>query len=85
MKTKKPLELNWVFAGSGMIRDPETGRTRYLADSGDFISVTNGSSATLDLPIKSPSGLEARLFERAPDRMPARGTPVTILLRPKVR
>jgi hypothetical protein len=85
VKTKKPLELNWVFAGSGITRDPETGRTVYLADSGDFISVANGTSATLDLPIKSPSGLESRLFERAADRMPAKGTPVTILLRPKAR
>jgi len=84
VKTKKPLELDWVFTGSTIVKDPETGRTRYLADGGDFISVTNGPSATLDLPIKSPSGLEARMFERDP-RMPAKGTPVTILLQPKAR
>jgi hypothetical protein len=83
-KTHKPLEVNWVFAGSQLVQDPLTGRRVYLADDGDFISVANVPGATLDLPLQAPSALEARLFECATERMPPRGTPVTIILRPKL-
>ena len=63
MQTKKPLDVEWVFAGSGFRKDPETGLERYFGDSGDFISVSNLPTATLDLPIQSTKTLESRLFE----------------------
>ena len=84
VKTKKPLKSNWVFAGSRLVTDETTGERRYLADSGEFICLLNLPSAMLDLPIESKSSLESRLFEAFRERLPPAGTPVTLLLKPKI-
>jgi hypothetical protein len=52
-RTGKPLEYPWVFAGSGFWVDETTGEKSYLAESGDFICVSNFPSAMLDLPVAS--------------------------------
>jgi copper chaperone CopZ len=83
IKTKKPLDVNWVFTGSTFWEDKETGSKSYLADRGDFISVLNLPSSLLDVPIKSASALESRMFEGA-ESLPPTGTPVTVLLKPKL-
>jgi hypothetical protein len=85
IQTKKALDVNWVFAGSGFWRDETTGQNHYLADGGDFISVLNLPSATLDLPIRSYSSLEARLFEGFVEHLPPEGTPLTLILTPKLK
>lgn len=82
--TKKPLDVNWVFAGSSIWNDAAAGQQRYMADYGEFICLLNLSTAMLDLPIRSASALESRLFEANLDRLPPSGTPVTLLLKPKV-
>lgn len=84
IKTGKSPEMNWVFGGSRFDRDDATGKLSYLADSGDFISVSNVPIATLDLPIKTSTAIEARLFEGFAERLPPRGTNVTVLLKPKL-
>ncbi len=84
IKTRKSPELNWVFGGSRFERDETTGRLSYLADSGDFISVSNVPIATLDLPIQSSTAIESRLYEGFAERLPPRGTNVTVLLKPKL-
>lgn len=81
IKTKKPLDLNWVFAGSAIWNDEKFGR-HYQGDSGDFICVLNLPGATLDLPLRSASDLESRLFEANAQQLPPTGTPVTVLLKP---
>jgi copper chaperone CopZ len=83
IKTKKPLDVNWVFAGSTFWEDKSTGNKSYLADRGDFICVLNLPTALLDVPIKSASALESRMFEGS-DRLPPPGTPVTLILKPKL-
>ena len=55
-----------------------------MADGGDFICLLNLPSATLDLPIRSDSALESRLFEAYLEHLPPAGTRVTIVLKPKV-
>ncbi len=82
IKTRKALNLNWVFAGSRFAEDD--GGQVYQADFGDFISVANVPIATLDLPVRSQSDLDARQFEGYVERMPPAGTPVTLLLKPKL-
>jgi hypothetical protein len=84
IKTKKQLDVNWVFAGSLFWEDKSTGEKSYLADRGDFISVLNLPTALLDVPIKSASEIESRLFEGFTERLPAPGTPVTLILKPKL-
>ena len=84
IKTKKQLDVNWVFAGSLFWEDKTTGEKSYLADRGDFISVLNLPTALLDVPIESASKIESRLFEGFVERLPPPGTPVTLILKPKL-
>jgi hypothetical protein len=83
LKTKKALDVEWVFAGSGFWVDETTGKKVYQADGGDFISVLNLPTAMLDLPIQSAGALEERSFEGFIEHIPASGTPVTVVLKPK--
>jgi hypothetical protein len=84
-QTKKALDDAWVFAGSGFWRDPTTGKERYLADSGELICILSLPGATMDLTVRSPSALESRLFEAWTERIPPRGTPVTLILTPQAK
>ena len=51
IKTKKAMEYPWVFGGSGFYVDPETKKSYYLAEVGDFICVSNFPDAMMDLPV----------------------------------
>jgi hypothetical protein len=83
VKTGKEMTHPWVFAGSGFGTD-ETGRQKYLAEFGDFICVSNFSTAMLDIPVESTQANEGLLFEAFTDRIPALGTPVRLILKPKL-
>lgn len=84
MKTKKPMASNWVFAGSSYWTNEETGERFYQAESGDLICVSNFPSAMLDLPIESSQREGELLFEAFTENIPPLGTPVTIVLAPKL-
>ena len=58
IETKKPMTQPWVFAGSGFWKDHETGKEFYMAESGDFICVSNFTTAMLDVPIESSQSNE---------------------------
>jgi len=79
-RTGKPLEADWVFAGSVFWRDPADGQEYYQGDGGDLICVSNFPTATLDLPIESSQANDALLFEAFAERVPPRGTPVEVIL-----
>ncbi len=74
------LETNFVFAGSMMWKDPDTGEERYMAESGDLICVSNFSTATLDVPLESTKVNSGLMFATFPDRIPERGAPVRLIL-----
>ncbi len=76
------LKPNFVFAGSGMWRDPDSGKELYEADiGGDLVCVSNFATATLDVPMESSSELsEGLLFAAYAGRVPPRGTPVRLVL-----
>ncbi len=80
-ETDKPLETNWVFAGSEFFQDPDTKKTIYAADGGDLITVANFPSAILDLPIVSSNSDAERGFIANTEKIPARGSWVTLYLR----
>jgi len=84
VRTKKAMAYPWVFAGSGFWTDEATGKKYYQAEGGDFICVSNFPSAMLDLPIESSQSNEALLFRAFTERIPPLGTPVTLLLTPKL-
>lgn len=81
-RAKKPLDRDWVFAGSELYKDPETGQVHYTANAGDLVTVANFPNAILDLPFASTSNDADRSFVAYTERIPARGTPVTVFLRP---
>ena len=83
ISTRKALTHPWVFAGSGIWKDEETGESGYKADSGDFICVSNFETATLDLPIRSSDAKADLLYEAFTEHIPPRGTPVRLVLMPR--
>jgi hypothetical protein len=83
-KTKKQMTQPWVFAGSGFWKDPESGKEFYMAEGGELICVSNFATAMLDVPIESSPSNEALNFEASPDRIPELGTPVRLVLMPKL-
>ncbi|MBN2476834.1 MAG: hypothetical protein JXB62_19665 [Pirellulales bacterium] len=83
-ETGKAMAHPWVFAGSGFWKDEETGEEHYQAEGGDFICVSNFSSAMLDLPIESSQANSALVFQALTERIPPLATPVTLLLTPKL-
>ena len=83
--TKKQMQHDWVFAGSRLWKDGETGQEVYLAEHGDFICVANFPTAMLDLPIRSSDQASDLLYEAFTERIPPLGTDVTLILRPKAK
>ncbi len=83
-KTGKAMEHPWVFAGSRFFEDEVTKQKIYMAEGGDFICVSNFPSAMLDLPVASPQDNADLLFETFTERIPPRGTAVTLILAPKL-
>jgi hypothetical protein len=80
-KTMKPLDQNWVFAGSQEIPDfDDPKKTIYLANQGDIACVCNMETAMLDLPVASPKGLDDRVYDANTDKIPPVGTEVEIIL-----
>jgi hypothetical protein len=82
-RSKKPLEKDWVFAGSQLVEDPGSKEPYYLANDGDLITVANFASATLDLPFASTANDADRVFAARTEKVPPRGTGVTMFLRPR--
>jgi hypothetical protein len=83
IQTQKAMTYPWVFGGSVFWVDETTGQKHYQAEGGDFICVSNFSSAMLDLPIESSQANSALMFKAFTERIPPLGTPVTLILTPK--
>jgi hypothetical protein len=81
-KTDKVLERDWVFAGSQLFEQGEPKKTLYAADGGDLITVANFNSAILDVPFASSADDLSRAFVAHTERIPPRGTRVTLYLQP---
>jgi hypothetical protein len=82
-KTKAPLTIDWVFAGSIEYVDQITKKPAYAADDGDLITVANFASAILDLPIASSADDADRMFTANTKRIPPIGTEVFVVLGPR--
>jgi hypothetical protein len=84
-KTKKPLAIDWVFAGSDLFVDPTTKKTVYAADDGDLITVANFGSSILDLPIASSASDAERVFSANTEQIPPNGTQVWMVVGPQAK
>lgn len=82
-KRGKAMQADWVFAGSGFWTDEETGQKYYMAEGGDLICVANFSTATLDVAVKSTQANEGLLYEAFTDHVPALGTPIRLVMKPR--
>jgi hypothetical protein len=82
-KTKTPLGIDWVFAGSLVYEDPVTKKAAYAADEGDLITVANFGSAILDLPMASSANDADRVFSANTVKIPPIGTEVFVTLTPR--
>ncbi|HEY2249498.1 MAG TPA: YdjY domain-containing protein, partial [Planctomycetaceae bacterium] len=78
----RDMEADWVFAGSQIYKDEETGKEHYLAEDGDLICVANFGSAMIDVASNSSAENSDLNFEAWTDRIPPKGTPVTLELIP---
>lgn len=85
INTKKAMAFPWVFGGSVFWTDPESGKRYYQAERGDFICVSNFGTAMLDIPVESSAGNDELGFQTFTDRIPPLGTPVRLLLKPKLK
>jgi hypothetical protein len=83
-RTGKPMAHPFVFAGSLFWKDPENGRTYYMAEQGDFICVSNFGTAMIDIPIESSQENEERRFVAFTEKIPPLGAPVRLILKPKL-
>ena len=81
--TKKPLDTNWVFAGSRFRKDP-SGKEYYMAEQGHLICVSNFPTAALDIPIESPEANADLNYKTNTEKIPELGTPVRVILKPKM-
>jgi len=84
IRTGKPMTHPFVFAGSSFWTDPETKKKYYNAEGGDFICVSNFSTAMLDIPVESSQANTELAFEANTDRIPPLGAPVRLVLKPKL-
>src|SRR5579864_3554674 len=83
IKTQKALDVDWVFAGSQLFTDPDDPKkVTYQANYGDVICVANFPDAMLDVPIDSPKVNRDVSYEAWTERIPERGTKVTVILEP---
>jgi hypothetical protein len=81
-KTKKDLDVHWVFGGSVLYDDPISKRRIYAAQDGDLITVANFGGAILDVPIASSADDASRVFVANTERLPPLGTEVQLILSP---
>ncbi len=77
------LKRDWVFAGSVLYEDRRTKKMMYAAEDGDLITVANFASSILDLPYRSSASDADRTYMANTDRIPAKGTLVTLYLSPR--
>ncbi|MDZ4658822.1 MAG: YdjY domain-containing protein [Bythopirellula sp.] len=85
IRKQKPMTYPWVFAGSGFWQDEETGKEFYKAEAGDLICVSNFSTAMLDIPVESSQVNDGLMFEANTEKIPRLGTPVRVVLKPKLK
>ena len=84
-RTRKPMTHQWVFGGSQLWEDPDTGDKIYYGDAGEMVCLSNFSTATMDLTVESSQSNDGLLFEAFTENIPPIGTKVYMHLKPGKR
>ena len=78
----RAMEANFVFTGSQLYTDEQTGQRRYAAEHGHFITVANFPSSTIDVAEASSASEGGEMYEAWEQRIPPEGTPVILEIGP---
>lgn len=76
----RQMKAQFVFAGSSMIKDEETGKDYYQAEGGHLICTSNFPDAMLDIREESSASDGTQTYEGWTERIPPEGTPVLLAL-----
>lgn len=76
----RQMTADFVFAGSSMYRDDDTGKEYYQAEGGHLICTSNFPDALMDIREQSSAQDGAQTYEGWTDRIPPEGTPVILVL-----
>jgi hypothetical protein len=78
-----PMKASFVFVGSSMYKDEETGEEFYQAEGGHLICTSNFPDALLDIREESSASDGGQAYEAWTERIPSVGTTVLLVLTPK--
>lgn len=76
----RPMKADFVFAGSSMFKDEETGQEIYQAEGGHLICTSNFGDAMIDIREESTASDGAQTYEGWKEKIPKQGTPVVLVL-----
>jgi len=76
------MQADWVFVGSVLGEDETTGAKSYAAEEGQYICVSNFATAMIDVAARSSDQAAELAFEAWTDKIPKKGTPVTLEIIP---
>jgi hypothetical protein len=79
------MRADWVFVGSVLGVDETTGEKSYAAEEGQYICVSNFSTAMIDIALRSSDQAAELAFEAWTEKIPPKGTPVTLEIGPALR
>jgi hypothetical protein len=79
----RPMKADFVFAGSSMYKDEETGQEIYQAEGGHLICTSNFGDAMIDIREESSASDGAQTYEGWKEKIPKQGTPVVLVLTPQ--
>lgn len=79
----RPMTASFVFVGSSMYKDEETGEEFYQAEGGHLICTSNFSDALLDIREESSASDGGQAYEAWTEKIPPVGTPVLLVMTPK--
>ena len=77
------MKASFVFVGSSMYKDEETGEEFYRAEGGHLICTSNFPDALLDIREESSASDGGQTYEAWTEKIPPVGTPVLLVLTPK--
>lgn len=76
----RPMKADFVFTGSSMFKDEETGQEIYQAEGGHLICTSNFGDAMIDLREESSATDGSQTYEGWKEKIPKQGTPVVLVL-----
>ena len=79
----QPMKADFVFVGSSIYKDEETGEEYYEAEGGHVICTSNFPDAMIDVREESSASDGSQAYEGWTERIPPQGTPVLLVLTPE--